>query len=57
MDWSLVAGSAHFLGLLDFHLLPLFLLSSHNVQRSGGKVLKAHNSRYRSLRKGGEGRK
>lgn len=57
MDWSLVAGPAHFLSLLDFHLLPFFLLSSHNVQRSGGKVLKAHNSRYRSLRKGGEGRK
>lgn len=57
MDWRLVAGPAHFLSFLGFHLLPLFLLSSHNVQRSGGKVLRAHNSKYRTLRKGGDGRK
>lgn len=57
MDWSLVAGPDHFLGLLGSHLFPLFLLSSHNAQRSGGKVPRACDSTFRSLRKRGEGRK
>lgn len=57
MDRSLVVGPAHFLGLLGSHLFTLFFLSSNNAQRRGGKVLRAHDSIRRSLRKEGRGRK
>lgn len=39
MDWSLVAGPAHFFRLLGSHFFPLFFLSSNNAQRNRGKLL------------------
>lgn len=41
-----MAGPAHFLGLLGCLLFPLFFLSSSDVQRDGGKLLRTHNCPY-----------